>query len=168
MNINRIMRHAKYWMSFSVIIILASRSRKDVHERASLNTRSSLTALSEEMAPPPRPLSSALPASLPFALPTEPALVPPRWCCEVCNVEVNSQALLEELASVKNTSVELPVLGGDAENRVTGNTRPANIEVLSWQPRAFLFRNFLSDEECEHFVDKARPMPSTSPAGTSG
>ena len=56
----------------------------------------------------------------------------------------------------------LPVLGGDAEHRVTGNSRPANIEVLSWQPRAFLFRNFLSDEECEHFIEKARPKMEKS------
>ena len=51
---------------------------------------------------------------------------------------------------------------GDGKKRVVGNSRPANIEVLSWQPRAFLFRNFLSDEECDHFVERARPTMTKS------
>ena len=25
---------------------------------------------------------------------------------------------------------------------------------LSWQPRAFLFKKFLTDEECEHIINK--------------
>lgn len=29
--------------------------------------------------------------------------------------------------------------------------------LLSWQPRAFLFKNFLSDEECEHMKSLAEP-----------
>nr|2JIJ_A Chain A, PROLYL-4 HYDROXYLASE [Chlamydomonas reinhardtii]2JIJ_B Chain B, PROLYL-4 HYDROXYLASE [Chlamydomonas reinhardtii]2JIJ_C Chain C, PROLYL-4 HYDROXYLASE [Chlamydomonas reinhardtii] len=28
---------------------------------------------------------------------------------------------------------------------------------LSWSPRAFLLKNFLSDEECDYIVEKARP-----------
>lgn len=37
------------------------------------------------------------------------------------------------------------------------------IEVLSWEPRAFVYHNFLSDEECEHLINLAKPgmVPST-------
>lgn len=28
---------------------------------------------------------------------------------------------------------------------------------LSWTPRAFLYKGFLSDAECQHFIDKAKP-----------
>ncbi|XP_012829596.1 PREDICTED: probable prolyl 4-hydroxylase 3 isoform X2 [Erythranthe guttata] len=30
-------------------------------------------------------------------------------------------------------------------------------EVLSWEPRAFLYHNFLSKEECEHLINLAKP-----------
>ena len=29
------------------------------------------------------------------------------------------------------------------------------VEQLSWKPRAFLFHNFLSDEECDHLINLA-------------
>ncbi|KAK9805139.1 hypothetical protein WJX72_001482 [[Myrmecia] bisecta] len=35
------------------------------------------------------------------------------------------------------------------------------IEV-SWRPRAFLFKNFLSDEECDHLINLARPSMTKS------
>lgn len=54
---NRISRQEKDWMSLSVSIIFANNSLNDVHERASLNTRSNRTARSEEIAPPPKPPS---------------------------------------------------------------------------------------------------------------
>lgn len=28
---------------------------------------------------------------------------------------------------------------------------------VSWSPRAFLLKNFLSDKECQHFIDKVSP-----------
>lgn len=39
----------------------------------------------------------------------------------------------------------------------------ANIEVLSWSPRIFVYHNFLSEEECEHLKAEAKPwlVPST-------
>ncbi|KAL6504467.1 putative prolyl 4-hydroxylase 3 [Orobanche gracilis] len=30
-------------------------------------------------------------------------------------------------------------------------------EILSWEPRAFLYHNFLSKEECEHLINVAKP-----------
>ena len=31
---------------------------------------------------------------------------------------------------------------------------PSNVIVVSWEPRIFVYPNFLSDEECEHFKQK--------------
>ncbi|KAK3281955.1 hypothetical protein CYMTET_10284 [Cymbomonas tetramitiformis] len=33
-----------------------------------------------------------------------------------------------------------------------GRARGAWIEQLSWRPRAYLYHNFLSDEECDHII----------------
>jgi hypothetical protein len=52
-------------------------------------------------------------------------------------------------------------------------SRPSNMPVmqevwrgrvkqLSWLPCAYVFHNFLSDEECEHLKDLARPRLATS------
>eukprot|EP00898_Chlorokybus_atmophyticus_P003029 jgi/Chlat1/3727/Chrsp259S03881 len=38
-----------------------------------------------------------------------------------------------------------------------GYQRP-NVEVLSWKPRAFVYHNFLTDEECDHLVNLAKPQ----------
>ncbi|CAL9752165.1 unnamed protein product [Musa acuminata subsp. burmannicoides] len=35
-------------------------------------------------------------------------------------------------------------------------------EVLSWEPRAFLFHNFLSKEECEYLIELAKPYMKKS------
>ncbi|MQL84773.1 hypothetical protein Taro_017292, partial [Colocasia esculenta] len=35
-------------------------------------------------------------------------------------------------------------------------------EVLSWEPRAFLYHNFLSKEECEYLIDLAKPHMAKS------
>ncbi|WOL11970.1 prolyl 4-hydroxylase, alpha subunit [Canna indica] len=35
-------------------------------------------------------------------------------------------------------------------------------EVLSWKPRAFIHHNFLSKEECEHLIEKAKPRMKKS------
>ena len=31
------------------------------------------------------------------------------------------------------------------------------METLSWQPRAFLYHNFLTAEECEHMITLGKP-----------
>ncbi|KAK4434652.1 putative prolyl 4-hydroxylase 3 [Sesamum alatum] len=38
-----------------------------------------------------------------------------------------------------------------------GERREQWTEVLSWEPRAFLYHNFLSKEECEYLINLARP-----------
>ncbi|KAK8585208.1 hypothetical protein V6N13_139143 [Hibiscus sabdariffa] len=35
-------------------------------------------------------------------------------------------------------------------------------EVLSWEPRAFIYHNFLSKEECEHLINIAKPRMAKS------
>lgn len=35
-------------------------------------------------------------------------------------------------------------------------------EILSWEPRAFLYHNFLSKEECNHLIDLAKPRLTKS------
>lgn len=32
-----------------------------------------------------------------------------------------------------------------------------NVEILSWSPRVFVFHQFLTDEECDHLIAKAKP-----------
>ena len=32
------------------------------------------------------------------------------------------------------------------------------VEALAWSPRAFVYHNFLSDEECDHIISSAKPM----------
>ncbi|KAL8059299.1 hypothetical protein ABFX02_03G076800 [Erythranthe guttata] len=43
--------------------------------------------------------------------------------------------------------------------RVTSHTKSGKqwMEVLSWEPRAFLYHHFLSKEECEHLINLAKP-----------
>ena len=36
------------------------------------------------------------------------------------------------------------------------------IEALSWRPRAFLYHNFLSLEECDHIIEVATPSMARS------
>ncbi len=40
---------------------------------------------------------------------------------------------------------------------------PVTIEVLSWSPRIFVYRHFLSEVECDHLIEQATPYltPST-------
>ncbi|KMZ71666.1 hypothetical protein ZOSMA_178G00550, partial [Zostera marina] len=35
-------------------------------------------------------------------------------------------------------------------------------EILSWEPRAFLYHNFLSKEECNHLIELAKPRMKMS------
>lgn len=37
-----------------------------------------------------------------------------------------------------------------------------NMEVVSWAPRAFLFHNFLTEEECDHMIKMATPSMTKS------
>ncbi|KAL5229832.1 hypothetical protein ABZP36_028608 [Zizania latifolia] len=43
-----------------------------------------------------------------------------------------------------------------------GEKREPWTEVLSWEPRAFLYHNFLSKEECEYLISLAKPRMKKS------
>ncbi|XVF35907.1 hypothetical protein REPUB_Repub19eG0012300 [Reevesia pubescens] len=43
-----------------------------------------------------------------------------------------------------------------------GKRREQWTEVLSWEPRAFIYHNFLSKEECEHLINLAKPHMAKS------
>mmetsp|Transcript_19849 Transcript_19849/g.58984 ORF Transcript_19849/g.58984 Transcript_19849/m.58984 type:complete len:368 (-) Transcript_19849:230-1333(-) len=45
---------------------------------------------------------------------------------------------------------------GDAQSSVVGSQR-GGLQVLSWDPRIFVYRNFLSDEECDAIKTAAAP-----------
>ncbi|CDY24822.1 BnaA08g14880D [Brassica napus] len=36
------------------------------------------------------------------------------------------------------------------------------VEVISWEPRAFLYHNFMTNEECEHLISLAKPSMKKS------
>lgn len=38
----------------------------------------------------------------------------------------------------------------------------AEVEVLSWSPRIFIFRHFLTDAECDYLIDLAKPFLTPS------
>ena len=40
----------------------------------------------------------------------------------------------------------------------------ARVELVSWKPRAFVYHNFLSPEECEHIMQEASPMVRSRPS----
>ncbi|KAK9143752.1 hypothetical protein Syun_013152 [Stephania yunnanensis] len=40
---------------------------------------------------------------------------------------------------------------------------PSRVVQLSWHPRVFLYRGFLSDEECDHLISLARGEPEKKP-----
>ncbi|CAK8533583.1 unnamed protein product [Lathyrus sativus] len=60
------------------------------------------------------------------------------------------------------SSIRLPVLDKDKPTvgSVFGGSKvkfdPTRVTQLSWNPRAFLYKNFLSDEECDHLKTLAK------------
>lgn len=55
-----------------------------------------------------------------------------------------------DLASIAHNSIER-IDGGD-----DGGSEQW-VEVISWEPRAFVYHNFLTKEECEHLIELAKP-----------
>ncbi|KAL0726087.1 hypothetical protein Bca4012_022180 [Brassica carinata] len=62
-----------------------------------------------------------------------------------------------DLTSVERTSEERESTHGDEESN--GERWD---EVISWEPRAFLYHNFLTNEECEHLISLAKPNMAKS------
>jgi len=48
------------------------------------------------------------------------------------------------------------------------NTRKPWVEAVSWHPRAFVYHNFLSHEECDHIVNVSKPLVRCCLHATSG
>lgn len=46
--------------------------------------------------------------------------------------------------------------GEQGERGPSGLPEDAWLEVLSWEPRIFLYHNFLSEEECDELIEKVR------------
>uniref|UniRef100_J3N3S1 procollagen-proline 4-dioxygenase n=1 Tax=Oryza brachyantha TaxID=4533 RepID=J3N3S1_ORYBR len=53
-------------------------------------------------------------------------------------------------------------LAGNRGLEMRGEKGEPWTEVLSWEPRAFLYHNFLSKEECEYLISLARPLMKKS------
>ncbi|KAJ9525758.1 hypothetical protein QJQ45_003420 [Haematococcus lacustris] len=67
------------------------------------------------------------------------------------------------ILAVASTGSELPsgVITGTGHTIGFGELKEewrGEVIHLSWSPRAFLLKNFLSDEECDHVINKAKPM----------
>ncbi|CAH2076579.1 unnamed protein product [Thlaspi arvense] len=64
----------------------------------------------------------------------------------------------------KNSSlpIDLTTIVRESEERQSyGDEEDGNgdrwLEIISWEPRAFLYHNFLTNEECEHLISLAKP-----------
>ncbi|GMH24546.1 hypothetical protein Nepgr_026389 [Nepenthes gracilis] len=57
-----------------------------------------------------------------------------------------------DLSSIAHTSVHRDNSIGRNEDKSEGW-----VEVISWEPRAFIYHNFLSKEECEYLIELAKP-----------
>ncbi|VFQ88687.1 unnamed protein product [Cuscuta campestris] len=57
-----------------------------------------------------------------------------------------------DLSSIAHNTLERK---GDGEN--DGRKRDTWVEMISWEPRAFVYHNFLSKEECEYLINLAKP-----------
>ncbi|KAL3840175.1 hypothetical protein ACJIZ3_024766 [Penstemon smallii] len=65
----------------------------------------------------------------------------------------------DENASPIGDQIKLKRLMLDIKNEGEGLGKRGDqwTEILSWEPRAFLYHNFLSKEECEHLINLAKP-----------
>jgi prolyl 4-hydroxylase len=58
-----------------------------------------------------------------------------------------------------------PAAGGVVPN----HTRPGWVESIAWKPRAFIYHNFMSEEECNHLMQLAAPqMKRSTVVGANG
>ncbi|KAJ0251054.1 prolyl 4-hydroxylase 8 [Hirschfeldia incana] len=62
--------------------------------------------------------------------------------------------------------VDLTTIVRDSEERESYANEDGNgdiwVEVISWEPRASLYHNFLTNEECEHLISLAKPSMKKS------
>ncbi|KAJ4871791.1 2-oxoglutarate (2OG) and Fe(II)-dependent oxygenase superfamily protein [Raphanus sativus] len=65
-----------------------------------------------------------------------------------------------------SSPIDLTTIVRDSEERESYGNEDGNgdgwVEVISWEPRAFLYHNFLTNEECEHLISLAKPSMKRS------
>ncbi|KAL2333850.1 hypothetical protein Fmac_015063 [Flemingia macrophylla] len=71
------------------------------------------------------------------------------------------------LRSIPNEDTSFGLSKPNHLNSIARNTRISEggdhhseerwVEIMSWEPRAFLYHNFLTKEECEHLINIAKP-----------
>ncbi|KAI4386835.1 hypothetical protein MLD38_004733 [Melastoma candidum] len=64
-----------------------------------------------------------------------------------------------DLSSLMRDTVDRRSGGGGGEN---GGKGKEWVELLSWEPRAFVYHNFLSEEECQHLINLGKPYMKKS------
>ncbi|XP_059452062.1 probable prolyl 4-hydroxylase 7 [Corylus avellana] len=77
-----------------------------------------------------------------------------------------SLCFLFALADLSHSAIQLPGWLGDKKTQapvlrlnkgaVTAPFDPTRATPLSWHPRAFVYKNFLTDEECDHLITLSR------------
>ena len=69
------------------------------------------------------------------------------------------------ISAVSGVSDEEEKLIGWAGNNFNPLQKETWVQTLSWTPRSFLFRNFITDDEAKHIGDTARPRRERSTVG---
>ena len=77
--------------------------------------------------------------------------------------------LLIFISAVSGVSEDEEKLIGWAGNNVNPRQKEPWVQTLSWTPRSFLFRNFITDDEAKHIADTAWPrMERSTVVGPNG
>jgi len=84
----------------------------------------------------------------------------------MCFVSWVAFGLLQAVQGTQSSAGEQErLIGWKGETHISSRTSLARepwIETVSWHPRAFVFHNFLSTEECDHIVNLAEPVMERS------
>ncbi|XP_052189671.1 probable prolyl 4-hydroxylase 6 isoform X2 [Diospyros lotus] len=71
-----------------------------------------------------------------------------------------SLCFLSLLPDLAHSSLRLPGLLGDKKILTSGASSyafdPARVTQISWHPRAFIYKGFLTDKECDHLITLAK------------
>ncbi|KAI7730837.1 hypothetical protein M8C21_026172 [Ambrosia artemisiifolia] len=73
------------------------------------------------------------------------------------DVDDDSSFYLHDRITFKRKRILVGDIDGDGTEK-----RDQWTEILSWEPRAFLYHNFLSKEECEYLINLAKPHMAKS------
>ena len=68
-----------------------------------------------------------------------------------------------------NRNDEEKLIGWRGDSYKPGGEKEPWVQTLSWKPRSFLFRNFISEEEAKHIAETAWPrMQRSTVVGPNG